>query len=216
MLTIDADGMVTGNARVQTRRTAAIERAPMPTVSGIVVHQTGSSTEQSVFSNYQLPGASGAHFLIAKDGTIYQTASLRRRTNHVGAVRPRCLAEHRCTQAEVVLYGKSSPKTTSRVEMAKSVPARYPSNQDSIGIEIVGIAKLPAHKPMPPKLTPQQQTSFVNDNAVYEAVNAAQQSSLHYLVTELQASLQIPEAEVHRHPEVSYKNPTEAGTAQWE
>jgi N-acetyl-anhydromuramyl-L-alanine amidase AmpD len=214
MLTILADGMVTHNARISPRRFVAIERGPMATVSGIVVHQTGSSTEQSAFNSDQLPGANGAHFLIAKSGAIYQTASLKHRTNHVGAVRARCLAEHRCTPAELVLYRKSAPKVISRIELSKAVPARYPSNQDSI--EIVGVAALPVNKPMPPNQTLEQQARFLGDDAVYEAVNAAQQTSLQYLIAELQASLQIPKTEVHRHSTVSCKNPTEAGSAQWE
>lgn len=216
MLEVDKNGMVINNARILPRRTTALERAAMPTVRGIIVHQTGSSTEQAVFNSYLVPGANGAHFLISKQGTIYQTASLYRRTNHVGNVRARCLAEHRCTAAEIKQYSKSGPKAISRTEMTKSVPERYPSNLDSIGIEIVGIASLPPSKKMPPNLTPKKQQEFINENAVYEAVNGPQQSALSYLVEELKNSLQIPGTEIHRHPAVSYKNVTEAETATWQ
>jgi N-acetyl-anhydromuramyl-L-alanine amidase AmpD len=215
MLEIDKDGMVINNARILPKRTSAIERAPMAVVKGIIVHQTGSSTEQAVFNSYMQPGANGAHFLISKQGTIYQTASLYRRTNHVGNVRARCLAEHSCSAAEIKQYAKSGPKATNRLEMVKSVPARYPSNQDSIGIEIVGIASLPPEKKMPANLTPQKQQEFINNNAVYEAVNGPQQSALSYLIEELKNSLQVPGTEIHRHPAVSYKNATEAASATW-
>lgn len=215
MLEIDKDGMVINNARILVRRTTAIERAQMPTVRGIIVHQTGSSTEQAVFSSYQVRGANGAHFLISKQGTIYQTASLYRRTNHVGNVRARCIAELRCTAAEIKRFRKSDYEEIHRIEMTKSVPERYPSNQDSIGIEIVGIASLPTDKKMPPNLTQRQQQVFINNNAVYEAVNGPQQGALSYLLEELKSSLQIPSTEIHRHPAVSYKNVTEAETATW-
>ncbi len=214
MLEVDKDAMVINNPRILPRRIPTIERAPMATVRGIIVHQTGSSTEQAVFSSYQR-GANGAHFLISKQGTIYQTASLYRWTNHVGIIRPRCLAEHRCTAAEIKQHRQVGLKGISRIEMTKSVPARYPSNLDSIGIEIVGKASLPANKKMPPNLSLEEQQVFINDNAVYEAVNGAQQGALSYLVEELKNTLQIPGPEVHRHPAVSYKNVTEAETATW-
>jgi len=53
-----------------------IEHGQMDAVNGIVVHQTDSTTANSTFNSYQTKGATGAHFLIDKDGTIYQTASL--------------------------------------------------------------------------------------------------------------------------------------------
>src|ERR1035438_9173041 len=57
-----------------------IEHGQMGHIIGIIVHQTGSSTAKSSLDSYLLEGANGAHFLIDKDGTIYQTASLFRAT----------------------------------------------------------------------------------------------------------------------------------------
>ena len=215
MLEVDKNGMVINNARILPRRTTAIERAAMPTVRGIIVHQTGSSTEQAVFNSYLVPGANGAHFLISKQGTIYQTASLYRRTNHVGNVRARCLAEHRCTAAEIKQYSKSGPKAISRTEMTKSVPERYPPTWTASALKSLASRRCLRAKDAP-NLTPKKQQEFINENAVYEAVNGPQQSALSYLVEELKNSLQIPGTEIHRHPAVSYKNVTEAETATWQ
>lgn len=214
MLTIDRQGMVS-DAKVKPRRFPTIERGKMALVGGIIVHQTGGSTEESAFQSYKNPSANGAHFLITKKGEIYQTASLLSRTNHVGKLRARCIVEHSCTASELVFLKKATPTPRNKSEMTKSVPGRYPSNQDSIGIEIVGQPFLPAGKSYPPTYTEAQKKTFLDNNGVYEAVNAAQNMSLKWLVSELIATMQIPDNEVHRHPDVSQKNPTEASTAKW-
>ena len=74
------------------------------------------------------------------------------------------------------------------------MPDRYPSNEDSVGIELVG---------------------KVLANGVYEAVTAAQNTSLRWLVSEIQTTLGVAVTEVFRHPEVSRKNPSEAQSAKW-
>lgn len=103
-----------------------------------------------------------------------------------------------------------------KIEMQKSVPVRYPSNVDSLGIEIVGRPSLPPGKNPPGNATPKQREIFFNQNAVYEPVNNAQNASLQWLLDELAMSLSIPKTEVFRHPTVSRKNPTEASTAAWQ
>ncbi|SFD65526.1 N-acetylmuramoyl-L-alanine amidase [Paracidovorax konjaci] len=168
-----------------------------------------------MFQSYGRANANGAHFLVAKGGVIYQTASVFRTTRHVGKIKARCLAEHRCTPAEMAQYGKFSPDTTNRLEMSKSVPQRYPSNFDSIGVELVGRCRLPAHIKMPVNLTDIQKNVFMEKFGVYDAVTSAQQSSLQFLLRGLLDTLRIPLKEVHRHPEVSYKQKTEASTAAW-
>lgn len=67
----------------------------MPVVHGVIVHQTDASTAASSLAAYKIR-AIGVHFLIDKDGTIYQTAAVTKRVSHVGKLRARCLAEHRC------------------------------------------------------------------------------------------------------------------------
>ncbi|WP_139019330.1 N-acetylmuramoyl-L-alanine amidase [Acidovorax sp. NO-1] len=218
MLHIDDQGMLV-SARVRPRRFPQIERQPLSEVKGIIVHQTGASSAQSSFNSYGNANANGAHFLIDKDGIIYQTASIFKRTNHVGSLQARCLAEYTCKPAEFKKSAKfpqaSEISRMHAVEMLKSVPVRYPSNVDSIGIEIVGKPVLPPGKSAPEGATPRQREVYFNNNAVYEAVNAAQNGSLAWLVKELIHALRISETEVFRHPVVSRKNPSEASTASW-
>lgn len=81
------------------------------------------------------------------------------------------------------------------------MPSRYPSNADSLGIELVGKAVVPAHDP--------------TAKPTYEAVTAEQNASLKWLIDELRDTLKVPLSVVFRHPVVSRKNETEASTAQW-
>ena len=215
MFKLSADGMVIENSRVVAHRVTSIERSKMASVIGIVAHQTGSTSENSTFNSYKQPGANGAHFLISKTGVIYQTASIFYRTNHIGPIRGRCLAEVKCTPSENAAYGKMGATRMHAAEMKKSVPDRYPSNSETIGIEMVGQAFLPASKPMPKGLSDIQQRRFFDNHSVYEALTGAQQMSFKYLLDELLQTLSLGKADVFRHPTVSRKNVTEAATAQW-
>ena len=199
MLNIDKDGKVQ-NPKIKQAIVTAIQKSPMTHVRGIIVHQTGGATAQSSFNSYK-SGANGAHFLIDKNGAIYQTASLKYQTWHVGKIRSRCLAEMRCSPTELKMAKKFDPLGTHRREMKKAVPDRYPSNQDSIGIEVVGQA-LPLSQPDP-------------DKRKYEVLTSKQQESLKWLIDQLRIALKVPVSDVFRHPTVSYKNKTEAATAAW-
>lgn len=159
MLVLDKDGMVL-DPRVRVARQSTIERGDMAKVNGIIVHQTGGSTAGSSLSSYKNAGASGAHFLIDRDGTIYQTASLYKKTWHVGKLKARCLVEQRCTPVELAALKKFNPTAENAQEKAKKVPGRYPSNDDSVGIELVG---------------------KVLANGVYDAVTSDQNASLRWL-----------------------------------
>ena len=94
-----------------------------------------------------------------------------------------------------------SPRQIDRHEMQKSVPDRYPSNFESLGIELVGLAY-----PLGEKNSKRK---------VFENVHTLQNMSLRWLVQELSLTCGIPVSEVFRHPLVSEKNLTEASTAQW-
>jgi N-acetyl-anhydromuramyl-L-alanine amidase AmpD len=201
MLNINGQGYVV-DPRVKLAISQHIERGAMTKVQGIIVHQTGGTTANSSLSSYTKPKANGAHFLIDRDGTIYQTASLYKQTWHVGSLKARCVAEMRCTPTELSALLKFDPKGEHSREMTKSVPDRYPSNQDSIGIEIVG------------GLLPQDNKSPA-EKSTYEDVSEKQNESLKWLVRAISMTLSVPMTEVFRHPVVSRKNPTEAATAQW-
>jgi len=106
---------------------AGIKRAPRPmiehgamtaaTIRGIIVHQTGSGSAASTLSSYQRAGANGAHFLIDKDGTTYQVASMFKKSWHVGKLRAKCLEIHTCSPQEV--------KATKPFSAPKSINWRW-------------------------------------------------------------------------------------------
>ena len=187
--------------KINSRISQPIEHKPLTHVSGIIVHQTGGSSAAGTLASYQKTGADGAHFLIDKDGTIYQTASVYKQTWHVGKLRSRCLAEHTCSPVELKLLQHERPQTRNAREMTKDVPARYPANTDSLGIELVGKTN-----PVPGSKTGEVE---------YEAVTDQQNASLKWLVNKLATTFGVPMTEVFRHPTVSQKTPSEASTAKW-
>src|SRR5260370_19590772 len=69
-----------------------------------------------------------------------KTASLYKQTWHIGKIKARCLLEKRCTPVELKSLQRFNPTQENKREMLKKVPARFPANQDSIGIELVGKA----------------------------------------------------------------------------
>lgn len=203
MFRIDGDGMVR-SALIEARRYTSLERGDMPVVNGIVVHQTGGSTAQSTFNSYA-NSTVGAHFLVDKDGAIYQTASLYKRANHVGLLRSRCLERHNCQPADLKRLQAATLRQRSTMEHGKAFPDRFPSNRDSIGIELVGEYNR----------NPEFGTVRGADEYLYVPVTDEQNGALRWLVGELRRLLSVAAEEVYRHPQVSYKTPTEAATASW-
>ncbi|UDQ80369.1 N-acetylmuramoyl-L-alanine amidase [Erwinia rhapontici] len=203
MLYIDEGGYIDAE-RIILKIFNNIERGKMDAVNGIVVHQTNAPTASSTFHSYQTKGATGAHFLIDRDGSIYQTASLFQITWHVGKLQSRCFLTKKCEPtdfqkvAELEKSWRNSDKV-HQIEKVKNYPDRFPSNVDSIGIEIVGEAKKVDGNPHP----------------VYEPVNDKQNNSLKWLINELTITLNVPMNEIHRHPDIGRKNETEASTAKW-
>ena len=193
---------------LKERYSSPLSRRPLDKINGIVVHQTDSPTAQSTFNSYSNKSANGAHFLIDKDGKIYQTASIFKVTWHVGLMQSRCYLKKTCQPTEVRLlslhkkafWKKVIAKEISDIEKAKDFPERFPANSDSIGIEIVGLAVKTEGK----------------TDLVYETVNDRQNESLKWLIKELVSEFNVPMSEVYRHPEIGRKNMTEASTAVWE
>jgi N-acetyl-anhydromuramyl-L-alanine amidase AmpD len=196
---LDKRGMLF-ESRVRQRRFLGIEHGDLDVVRAIVVHQTDGGSAQDAFNSY-LAGGNGAHFLIDKDGTIYQTASLNKRCYHVGRlIRSKCLTLDRKTcnsESMAKILAMSWTRQINALdahERYKDYPARYPVNSDSIGIELVG-----KHL----------------DDKTFETVTIAQNASLQWLVDELSRQFLLTANDVYRHPEVSYKNLGEARTAKW-
>lgn len=181
-----------------------LHKGKIDKINAIVVHQTGGATAENTFNSYST-SPNGAHFLIDKDGTIYQTALTTQITYHVGKLKSRCLETAACTPAETsaanAIYLQKGVSYSVKVqnihklESAKSYPDRYPSNSDAVGIEIAG--------------------QFFAKTQSYEPVNAKQNASLKWLVAELSHHLSLQAGDVYRHPDVSYKQASEASTAAW-
>lgn len=134
--------------KVTIQRSESIEHGTLNDISSIVLHRTAGSSAKASLNAYASGQKTGAHFLIDKEGKIYQTASLKKRCWHVGKLYSRCLNEKSCSPEELktvtaLLHEKGvsfSKRTTnlSRHEVKKSYPLRFPSNDDSLGIEVVG------------------------------------------------------------------------------
>ncbi len=102
MTSINSNGMIV-NAKVVNRRFPHIEHGALQGVHAIVVHQTDAPTAQHSFNAYNR-GGNGAHFLISKNGQIYQTASLHKRCYHVGRlIKSKCLTinKRNCTSPDM-------------------------------------------------------------------------------------------------------------------
>jgi N-acetyl-anhydromuramyl-L-alanine amidase AmpD len=192
------------HTKIQQKRYPGLEHGSLNTVHAVVVHQTDAPTAQHTFNAYTKDGH-GAHILIDKLGAIYQTALVTKKTYHVGKLKSRCLGTKVCTQQELaaatnILYAKGKSfavriRELHKHEAKKNYPDRFPSNEDSIGIELVGAYN---------KTTKQ-----------YEAVTAAQNNSLKWLLNELYSHFALAKDDVYRHPTASRKHPTEASTATW-
>lgn len=208
MFTIDQNGVIR-DARVHVHLIQAITHQPLLHIDAIVVHETDSYTAAGTMESWRTgPHGTGAHFLIDKDGTIYQTVPIKKRCWHVAPIRSRCLETHTCSASESAFYAALLKKDAGHFaqwkrdvdhhERTKKYPARYPGNDDSIGIEIVGKA---LHR-------------FPSDTA-FEPPTDAENHSLQWLVRELLASLHLTRADIYRHPPLSYKTAGEAAGARW-
>jgi len=187
----------------------SLHKGKMNKVNAIIVHQTDSDAAQQTFNQYKAKSTTGAHFLIDKKGNITQTGLLNQKCAHVGKILSKCYETKACTKADLALataiYHQKGLKFSVRVknlyvhEKEKTYPDRYPMNEDSIGIEIVGKAKA-GTKP---------------GSKVYESINKEQNASLKWLINELYKLLNLDDEDVYTHPQISRKNVTEASTAAW-
>jgi RHS repeat-associated protein len=209
--------------RVRIQTFQSLEHGQINPIVGLVLHQTGAETSRATLNHYRTSQV-GAQFLIAENGQLIQTAALDQVTWHVGRLKSRCLESGRfcalpiepttewifllddfvgLTNAETAEQG--GHRALHRFEMGKVYPLRYPSNLDSIGIEIVGAARDPATGAAP----------FWSDRAVYDDLTNDQTESLRWLVHQLRRVFGLSDDDIFLHPDISRKNPTEAQSADW-
>jgi N-acetyl-anhydromuramyl-L-alanine amidase AmpD len=168
-----------------------------------VLHQTNSSTASATLAAY-IFRSTGAHFLIDPDGQIIQTASIARVCHYVGPIKSRCYETATCSPQEkkvldAIVNGPGSRDqkrmAVNNHERAKSVPYRYPSNYDSLGIEVSG--------------------SFDEKTKHYQTPSTAQNLSAIWLIGELLSAFSLTRSDVYRHPQLSYKENDEAARVKF-
>ncbi len=196
-----SDGKVM-DGRVNLKIFANLEHGNLSKVDALVMHQTGGDSAKSTLEGYK-SASIGAHFLIDKDGTIYQTVRVTQKAFHVGKIRAKCMDFKSCTAADqsainTILAGKKIPysKKVGQIhqhEESKAYPNRYPTNDDSIGIEVAS------------KMV----------EGAYEDPTDKQAVAVKWLVSELLAAFNLKTSDIYRHPEVSYKDATEAQHVEW-
>ncbi|GAB3380120.1 N-acetylmuramoyl-L-alanine amidase [Lysobacter fragariae] len=161
----------------------ALEHGKLQGPHAIVMHRTGGANAASALASFAT--GTGTHFMVDKDGTIYQTASLEQKTHHVGKIRSRCFEEGTCEPAEQQALKALgfAPKAIHDREQVKPYPQRYPVNEDSIGIEVVA-----------------RHTA-----TGWESPTPQQRASIDRLVGILQQHYGLGDRDVYQHDVVSYK-----------
>ncbi|MGQ4583910.1 N-acetylmuramoyl-L-alanine amidase [Lysobacter sp. F60174L2] len=156
---VDEHGYVQ-NAGFVFQPIPALEHGRLQGPHAIVLHRTVSSTARNSLNAFAR--GIGTHFLIDKDGTIYQTASLLQKTYHVGPIRSRCFEEGTCDAAEQAavesLERRQGYRDVHNREKVKPYPDRFPMNEGSVGIEVVAMYTEATRQWDPP--TPEQSESI--------------------------------------------------------
>jgi N-acetyl-anhydromuramyl-L-alanine amidase AmpD len=179
---VDAKGYIEGAGLVHNP-VVALERGELDGPHAIVLHRTVSSTASSTIAAFER--GVGTHFVIDKDGTIYQTASLNKKTAHVGPIRSRCFEENTCSPAEAAEISRYGVKQGHNHEKSKRYPERYPMNEDSVGIEVVAM--------------------YHQETAQWDAPTPAQKESISRLVGLLKSNYSMTDADVYEHDKISRK-----------
>jgi N-acetyl-anhydromuramyl-L-alanine amidase AmpD len=201
MLVIDKEGWI-NNSKITKEHRSAIEHSPIGIVNAVVLHRTDSSNAASVLNAWKTK-TEGTHFLISENGTIYQTASLKKQCWHVGKLYAKCSITSSCTEAdakamEAILHKKNMSwgqkfKLITRGELKKSYPERFPHNHDSLGIEIVGMIKA--------------------GSEIYESPNKSQMDSIFWLLDEIVSTYQVSLKDIYAHGEIAHKEESEGAAA---
>lgn len=172
-------------------------------INAIVLHRTAWTNAMDTIRGWKNGGnPNGTHFIITECGNIRQHVSLLKSTWHMGRVRARCLKTRTCSKADLKKYKeiregagtlKSKQVAVKNYERAnKAYPERYPMNDDSVGIEIVG------------------HTATYNDIGTYPKPPYQVMQAVDWLVTALMALLDLDTVDLYAHAAVAHKNHSEA------
>ncbi|WP_223671211.1 peptidoglycan recognition protein family protein [Kangiella shandongensis] len=192
---------VISDPKIKTNIIPNIEHSKLAKVNAIILHRTSASTVESTLNAWKTKNT-GAHFLIAKDGTIYQTAAINKRCWHVGLLRSRCRIEDSCSEKDTEIIKKalhssgswkSKFKKVYQHEKTKDYPDRYPLNSDSIGVEIIGAY-----------------LGKSGDKGLFEQIQKAQSKSFLWLMTELLEHFSLSfKDDVYAHDSIARKKVNE-------
>jgi len=128
---LDKDGFFVSK-KITKKHKTILEHGKISSIKAIVLHRTNSSSVKNIIGN----SSEGTHFWIEKDGTIYQAASLNKKTWHVGSG----LYSKEKDETGKGNYENTWPhKKRGAAELKKNYPNRYPINSDSVGIEVAGL-----------------------------------------------------------------------------
>lgn len=150
----------------------------------VVLHRTDSSSATGTLQSFRSHGV-GTHFLIDKAGAIYQTASLLKKTSHIGKIRSRCEDEGNCQGDEMRRVKAMTVSAKYEHEKVKTYPARYPMNEDSVGIEVVAKNN--------------------GGDYLWDAATPEQRQSIRVLVGFLKNEYRLTDYDVYEHDRISYK-----------
>ncbi|KGM53375.1 hypothetical protein N800_06400 [Lysobacter daejeonensis GH1-9] len=183
---VDEKGYVQ-NAGFVLKPIAALEKGTMDGPKAVVLHRTDSGGIASPLKSFE--SGIGTHFIVDKDGTVYQAASLLKKTAHVGKIKSRCFDSGSCPVDEmkkIKSWGWAPAKVYAH-EKSKDYPARYPMNEDSVGIETVAD----------------------HDGKSWEAPTPAQARAIQSIIQIIKREYGLDNADIYEHDRISYKTPGE-------
>lgn len=181
---IDDKGYVQ-NADFTQNPIAALEKEAMTGPHAIILHRTESANADSALTSFKK--GVGTHFLVDKDGTVTQTACLLQYTYHIGKIRSRCYTNGTCSKEETATIKKWgwAPKKIHDHEAEKEYPIRYPINQDSVGIEVVG--------------------QYNSTTKKWDDATKEQLKSIGKIVKLLKTEYKLTNDDIYEHDKISYK-----------
>lgn len=183
---VDEKGYVQ-NAGFVLKPIAALEKGTMDGPKAVVLHRTDSGGIASPLKSFE--SGIGTHFIVDKDGTVYQAASLLKKTAHVGKIKSRCFDSGSCPVDEmkkIKSWGWAPAKVYAH-EKSKDYPARYPMNEDSVGIETVAD----------------------HDGKSWEAPTPVQARAIQSIIQIIKREYGLDNADIYEHDRISYKTPGE-------
>lgn len=206
-MVVDNDGFIT-DEKITLKKISELEQGELTKINGIVLHRTVSSDEKSALNSFK--SGVGTHFLTLKNGTNFQTASLNKFTYHIGHIKSKAYDNKNSSKEEsekIKNFRKLTPnKNATRAEhdyeTKKAYPERYPHNEDSVGIEVVG---MPIDK--------NGKATLIDKEIVgWEAITDEQAKSVSCVVKFLMSEYNLSTNDIYTHEQISRKTSGEGET----